>query len=450
MDAITEKLSIKEKVGYALGDTASCLFWSTFTCYLMYFYTDVFGLPVAIVGTMLLLTRIIDIFIDPLIGAMADRTHTRFGSFRPYLLWMAVPFGLAGVLTFTTPDFTLTGKIIYAYFTYSIMMILYSLVNTPYSALLGVITGNSTERTSLSSYRLVFAFIGTLIVQGATLPLVSFYGIDNKSKGFFYTMLTYALLAIIILFFSFASTKERIRPVKNISSTFKQDLLDLIHNKQIVILLGYSIFSLMSMSLRAASIIYYFKYFIGNENMSTAFLLAGTIANVAGIVVLERLSARIDKRKTMILLSIVATISSAVLFFAGPHDLVFIFGSYIVFSLIWGPNSALIYSFFGDAADYSEWKTERRATGLIFSSCIMANKLGWAIGGGLAGWLLAYFGFKANVVQTLQVTDGIKLLMSVIPAAFTMVAAFLMFFSKLDAKTVNRVAYELEVRRKNN
>ena len=244
MHAETQKLSIKEKIGYALGDTASNLFFQTFILFLPIFYTDVFGLPAAAMGTMFLVTRIFDAINDPIMGTIADRMNTRWGKFRPFLLYFAVPFGIMGVLTFTTPDFDATGKIIYAYVTYNFLMVMYTIVNVPYSALMGVITPNSLERTELSSYRFVAAFVGGLIVQATTISFVKYFGKGNDALGWQWAMGCLAGLAVILFVITFATTRERVHPPKEQKIEFRQDLRDLFTNKPWLLIAGATVFQL--------------------------------------------------------------------------------------------------------------------------------------------------------------------------------------------------------------
>ncbi|MFZ1082625.1 MAG: glycoside-pentoside-hexuronide (GPH):cation symporter, partial [Candidatus Kryptoniota bacterium] len=396
----SQKLSVKEKISYGFGDTASNFYWQMFMSFILFFYTDVFGISAAVAGTMLLITRIWDTGIDPFMGIIADRTETRWGKFRPYLLWMALPIGIIGVLTFTTPNLSVTGKIIYAYITSTFMMAAYTAINTPYSALMGVLTPNSLERTSVSSYRFVLAFVAIFIVQGTTLPLVQFFGKGNQAVGFQLTMVVFSLVAIALFMITFLKTRERVHPPKDQKSSVKSDFKDLLHNKPWMVLFFIGIFALSYNSIRSGSIIYYFKYYVGNQNMASAFMVSGTVAAIVGIMSTKYLSKIFGKRILYMILWVVVSVLTIGFYFIPKENITLIFASHVVISLILGPTAPLIWAMYADTADYSEWKSGRRATGLVFSAATFAQKFGWALGGALTGWLLAYFGFVANIAQT--------------------------------------------------
>ncbi|MBC8181370.1 MFS transporter [candidate division KSB1 bacterium] len=727
-----QKISIKEKIGYGFGDTASNLFFQTFMLFLLYFYTDIFGIPAAVAGTMFLLTRIWDTINDPLMGAIADRTNTKWGKFRPYLVWTVIPFGIIGVLTFTTPNLSMTGKIVYAYVTYTLMMMAYTAVNIPYSALMGVISPNSLERTSLSSYRFILAFVGALIVQGLTIPLVENLGKDNESivqaelsnstiiinekgagnaklilvaddgkgettrsdflvkvnkqglippvvinsisdttlgkgfgsyeidlsyvfkdaesdpltysaesensevvtaeisdsklklnetgigatkitvsaddgkgdaaketfvlavsmadnnpptvqtpfdgivenknfssqklvisnnfqdedgddlaysvnssneavvtatvvdstitleekgtgsatvtvsaddnkgglasttfsvfvkgegnnlpvistlieninlsegfqtheidvsnvfsdmdgdeislslinvneaKGFQYTMAVFAVLAVILFLITFVTTTERVLPPAGQKSSLKNDLKDLAHNRPWIVLFFLGIFALSYTAIKNGAIIYYFKYYVGNTALASVFMVSGTAAFILGITLTKYFSKKFGKRNFYIALWAIASVLTVFFYFAKQEDIVFMFVLQIISSLVMGPTAPLIWAMYADTADYSEWKTGRRATGLVFSAATFAQKFGWTIGGALAGWILAYFGFKANVEQTVEAQNGIRLMMSFIPAVAGVLTAIAAIFYPIDDSLMKKIEVELNERK---
>jgi GPH family glycoside/pentoside/hexuronide:cation symporter len=266
------KLTIKEKVGYGFGDFASSMFWKLFSVYLLYYYTDVFGIAAATAGTMFLITRIWDTALDPVIGVLSDRTDTKWGKFRPYILWFAIPFAITGILTFSAPDFSATGKLIYAYLTYTLMMMVYSAINVPYASLLGVMTPNIKERTTLSTFRFIFAFAGSILVLATAEPLVTFFGKTtanavNAAKGWHLTIIVYGIIAAALFFLTFKWTRERIKPPKEQKTSLKTDLLDLARNKPWFVLLGAGVATLIFNSLRDGSAIYYFKYYFRNQEV---------------------------------------------------------------------------------------------------------------------------------------------------------------------------------------
>lgn len=448
MNNNTQKLSIKEKIGYGLGDTASNFYWQMFMSFILFFYTDVFGISAAVAGTMLLITRIWDTGIDPVMGVIADRTNTKWGKFRPYLLWMALPIGIIGVLTFTTPNLSESGKIIYAYVTSTLMMAAYTAINTPYSALMGVLTPNSLERTSVSSYRFVLAFVAIFLVQGTTLPLVNFFGKGDQVIGFQWTMVVFSAVAVILFIVAFMNTRERVYPPKDQKSSLNNDLWDLAHNRPWIVLFFIGIFALSYNSIRSGSIIYYFKYYVGNEILTSAFMVSGTISAIAGVMSTKYFTNLLGKKTLYMLLWAIVSVLTTFFYFVPRENTILIFGSHILISFILGPTAPLIWAMYADTADYSEWKSGRRATGLVFSAATFAQKLGWAIGGAFTGWLLAYFGFVANVVQTEGAQDGIRLMMSIIPAIAGLLTAGAVWFYTLDEEMMETIEIELSYRKK--
>ncbi|MFP4547882.1 MAG: MFS transporter [Fidelibacterota bacterium] len=724
------KLSVKEKIGYGLGDTASNLYFQMYINFLLFFYTDVFGIPAAAAGTLFMVSRFWDAVNDPMMGVIADRTDTKWGKFRPYLLWIMFPLAVIGVLMFTTPDLSTSGKIVYAYITYILMMMAYTAINIPYSALMGVLSPHSTERTSASTYRFVLAFVGAFIVQGLTLPLVNLTGqesegctinnqvitltetgtkaskiiieaddgqestttnflvkveepdslapklnesvdrlnltqgftthtmalsemftlsdqgelefrakssdeevatvslekdhrlqiqeqgvgqtkvtvtaiynkyqktdytfwvnileegnqppelvaqldeltydleeetktinlntyfeddepltfhtdaenkkvvitetsngrmklelknpgiskvtvtandhrggitetdfyvnvksaendppavyvkpenmeltegygetkIDvsqafkdldgdnlslsvtkvNMAKGFPITMGIFGVLAMILFYITFASTKERVHPSIEQKTSLKNDLKDLLGNKPWMILLLMGIFTLGYVIIRMGTIMYYFKYYIGNELLAAAFMVTGTVAVIAGTASTQYLSKLLGKKKLYLIVMGLSSLLT-ILFYYVPKDQIFmIFAVHILISLVMAPQAPLLWAMYADTADYSEWKNGRRATGLIFSAATFSQKFGMAIGGGIAGWLLSMFDFEPNVVQSPETINGIKLMMSYIPAGATIIATVAALFYPLDDTTMANIEKELEQRNKDN
>ncbi|HTN20234.1 MAG TPA: MFS transporter [Pelobium sp.] len=458
-----EKIALKEKIGYGFGDFASSMFWKIFSVYLLFYYTDIFGISAAVVGTMFLITRIWDTAFDPIIGIIADRTNTKWGKFRPYLLWIAIPFGLVGVLTFSSPSLSPTGKIIYAYITYTLMMMVYSAINVPYASLMGVITSNIKERTTLSTFRFIFAFAGSILVLATAEPLVSWFGATVVStdlqKGWLYTMMVYALIAAILFYFTFAWTRERVSPPKEQKVSLKEDLKNLATNKPWFILLGAGVSTLVFNALRDGSAIYYFKYYFHSQeafrlpllqiaiNYSTLYLVLGQAANIVGVVLAKPVSDRIGKKNTFFYAMLVATILSCIFYLFQERDLFLIFSFQFLISICAGSIFPLLWSMYADIADYSEWKTGRRATGLIFSSSSMSQKLGWTLGGALTGWMLALYGFEANMVQTIDTKTGIRMMLSFIPAAGALISAIFIIFYKLSDSLMLTITEELSIRR---
>ncbi|RHB96235.1 MFS transporter [Bacteroides eggerthii] len=457
-------IKLTEKIGYGFGDMASSMFWKLFGAYLMIFYTDVFGLPAAVVGTMFLITRIWDSAFDPIVGVVADRTHSRWGKFRPYLLWLAAPFGIIGVLTFVTPDWSPTGKLVYAYVTYSLMMMIYSAINVPYASLLGVMSPNPKERNTLSTYRMTFAYIGSFIALLLFMPLVNFFSGNSKDlgdqqTGWTMAVVVIAILCIILFFGCFAWTKERVKPIKEAQNPLKEDLKDLFKNKPWWILLGAGVAALVFNSIRDGATVYYFKYFVVEEDYATVsffgmsfvlsglYLALGQAANIIGVIAAAPVSNRIGKRNTYMWAMIIATVLSVLFYWFDKEDLIWMFVFQALISICAGSIFPLLWSMYADCADYSELKTGNRATGLIFSSSSMSQKFGWAIGTAITGWLLGFFGFQANAIQSEEAISGIKMFLSFLPAVGTILSVVFISMYPLTEKKMKDITTELECKR---
>lgn len=459
-----EKIKLKEKIGYGLGDMATNMFWKLFSMYLLFFYTDVFGIPAAVVGTMFLVTRTWDSFFDPIVGVICDRTNTRWGKFRPYLLWLAIPFGIMGALTFTTPDWSTNGKIIYAYVTYSIMMMTYSMINVPYASLMGVMSGDPKERTVLSSYRMVFAHSGGLLAIILLTPLVEYFGNDGTSltRGWSLTAAVFAIISIVLFLCNFLWTRERVKPIVNKSNTLKEDIGDLYRNRPWWMLLCAGISILIFNSIRDGAAIYYFKYYAqvpGNiQNylqayalpMATVYLIVGQIFNVVGIILVAFISNYFGKKDLFVYASVLAVMLSIAFGSIERDDIVMMLVLQALISICAGVISPLLWAMYADITDYSEWKTGRRATGLIFSSSSMSQKFGWSIGGAMTGWLLAYFGFEANIVQDVNTQNGIRMMLSILPATGAFLGLIFITLYPINNKLIKRITGELNIKRLNN
>lgn len=452
------QIKFREKVGYGLGDAASSMFWKLFGSYLLFFYTDIFGLPAAAVGTMFLITRFWDSFVDPVVGILADRTQSRRGKFRPYLLWFAVPFGMAGVLTFTTPGFGMAGKLVYAYITYGVMMMIYSLINVPYASLLGVISDNPKSRTALSSYRMIFAFGGSILALLTIEPLVGWFcrGSDPQT-GWQAATAVLAAIAVAFFFCTYGWTRERVQPVHAERHPLREDLKDLLHNRPWWILLGAGIAALIFNSIRDGAAVYYFKYYVQAAapaestgttlSLTTLFLVLGQAANIAGILLVTPVSNRIGKKNTYLGAMAAATVLSAAFWLPGARDIWAMMLLQVLISMCAGSIFPLLWSMYADIADYSELKTGRRATGLIFSSSSMSQKFGWTLGGALTGWLLGHYGFEANAVQGIAVQNGIRAMMSLLPAAGTILSVVFICCYPLGEKQVAETGRRLNALR---
>jgi glycoside/pentoside/hexuronide:cation symporter, GPH family len=418
------ELRWREKLGYGFGDFGFNLYWTTMASFLAAFYTDVFGISAAAAGTMLLTTRIVDAFTDPIMGAIADRTRSRFGKFRPYLLFAGLPLAGAGVLTFTTPDLGDGAKLVWAYATYTLLMVLYTVMSTPYSALSGVMTARSQDRTTLFSVRFLFAFTGGAFVNKYTLPLVDWFGQGDANRGWQLTMALYGCVAAAIFLVTFLVTRERIEPPQRQRSDPLDDIRDLMRNGPWLILFALAIIIMMTITMRSGSAYYYFTYYLERPDLLPNYLLLQMIAYGTGAVLAPVMTRYVDKaRLLMILMSIVGLLS--MVFWLVPKDMLWaIFTLNILISLALGPKSPLTWSMYADTADYNEWKTGRRATAMTFSAATFAQKLGNALGVSGMLWVLAAIGYAANQAQSGASQTGIALLQTAIPGVFAIVAVF--------------------------
>ncbi|MBN2716093.1 MAG: MFS transporter [Deltaproteobacteria bacterium] len=648
-------LRAKEKFGYSLGDFASNLFWMTFIFYGMFFYTDVFGVPAAAIGTMFFITKLWDAVNDPMMGIISDRTNTKYGKYRPFLLWMFVPFGVIGFFAFHTPDLTVTGKLVYAYITYTLMMMVYTAINIPYSALMGVLTPSSKDRTSISSYRFVAAFAGGIFVQLVTVPMITATGggsedvvsfknvgnneivltekgsgtiqlqatfeainpkpdtwqeklsanftalvtdaehethttniwvnteerleelrpdghkgrvvadpemlggnyflpigfkekridlnalfnptvivLDDNAKkelkaagglsdadikiisdnfggtevrkdnltalfaslvkkdaakwqkaqelalsdkfekkadpnikvkltdynstpainlvdqqtGFEFTIGLYAVLAMALFFVTFVTTRERVKPSRDAKSSVGKDLVDVVSNVPWWIVGVMGLFAIAQVCIRNGAVMYYFKYYVKDVPASVPFMLAGTVMNLVGVLATDWMTRLLGSKKRVYAFCSYLTVATMLPFmFMSPDNLLVMFALTAIGGFLSGPLSPIVWAMYADIADYSEWRKGTRATGLFFSAATFAQKMGWTLGGAMAGWLLGMYGFQANMDQSAEALTGIKALMSWIPSIGCAIAGTVVLFYKLDDSFMDKIVSELEERR---
>ena len=425
-----------EKIGYGLGDMSSSMFWKIFSYYLPFFYSNIFGLSLEHAAVLLLVTKLWDAVSDPVMGLIADRTTSRWGRYRPYLLWVAVPFAVAGILTFTTPTWSYSAKLIWAYATYLLMMTVYTAINVPYGAMLGVVTDDSRERTVFSSYRMFFAYGGSFLALAIFEPLCDLFTPDTGDMD--------------------------VAPVESPSAggqSILSDMKSLAGNGPWWILLGVAVAALLFNSIRGGAAAYYFKDFIGEDNLlggsmilsCGAFLAIGEIANMLGVVLAVPISLRIGKRMTYIWAMAVSGLLSIVFFFmpatvAGCWAMVVL---QIVISAAAGITFPLLWSMYADVADYSELKHGHGSTGLIFSSSSMAQKFGGAFGSALILWLLASYGYDTSgaAVQNGEAIFGLRMLMSWLPAAGCALAVLLVAIYPLNETRISEIGEKLALRR---
>ncbi|MEM5498273.1 glycoside-pentoside-hexuronide (GPH):cation symporter [Paraglaciecola mesophila] len=431
-------VSVKEKIAYGLGDTASNIVFQTVMLFLSFFYTDIFGISPAVVGTLFLVVRIFDAVTDPLMGAMTDRTETKYGKFRPYLLWLALPFGVISVMAFTTPDFGEQGKVVYAFATYALLMIAYTAINIPYSALGGVITGDPKERVSVQSYRFVFGMLGGLIVTACTLPLVEWFGAGDKAKGYQLTIAAMSAVGVLMFLVCFAGTKERVAAPKQ-DSTFKQDMASLWKNDQWRILSSVAFFVLIGMVMRNTLAIYYVKYFLLREDLITAFITLGMIGNIIGCAVAPSVVKRMCKIKVYTGVLFIAAVICVGSYWIQSDQLVLAFVVYFIGNVFLQMGTPLLWAKIADTVDYGQFKTGIRITGMTYSSVVFFIKLGLAVGGAIVGWLLAYYGYQADTTQSAEAVHGILLSFTIFPAVAFIIVSWVMSRYKLDDNRVTEI-----------
>jgi GPH family glycoside/pentoside/hexuronide:cation symporter len=421
-------------------------YWTNIATFLLIFYTDVFGISAGAAASMMFLIKIINAFTDPMIGAAADRTVSRFGKFRPYLLWMAVPLAGAAVLTYTTPDLSADGKLVWAYATYLLMMVCYTAINIPYNALSGVMSSDPQERSTINGLRFIFAFGGSTLVTAATPALVHWLGGGNEKLGWQMTMIVWGIAASILFMLTFANTRERVMPPAGQNSNVWQDVRDLAGNRPWVVLFFLALIIMVTITLRTTTAAYYFKYYVGRPDLMAAFVPAYMLSAAAGASLTPVLTRFVDKKKLMIVLMSITTVLSAV-FFIVPKDQVWLmFALQIGMGLVLGPKSPLAFSMYADTADYNQWRTGRRATAMTFAAATFSQKLGTALAVAVIGSLFTALGYVPNAAQSSGSQAGIVWLMSLIPAGFALLAVVVMLFYNLDSKTLKQIQSDLETK----
>ena len=475
-----QKLSVLEKVGYSLGDLAANLIFQTLMTFLAFFYTDVYKIPAGTASVIIFTGGFFGAFFNVVMGAIADRTKTRWGKFRPWILWTSIPFGVISILAFSTPDFGATGKLIYALLTYFLLVIIYSANNLPYSALSGVITGDMKERNSLSSYRFVAVMLAQFIIQVLLLPLVLIAGHGDKAAGFKIVMGFFAVTGVIFFIITFLTTKERILPAQDKKSSVMQDLKDLSKNKPWVIMLFLTILVFITLALKGGMYIYYFKYYL-NESAIASFLenigfnkfthwlyhatgfqwpddaatsgnslfnASGIIFMIAGIMISKPLADRFGKKDVFGLFLFLSAVFLFLFVFYSPNAIGLVFITQILHGFFYGVTIPLLWAMIADVADYSEWKNNRRATAIIFSAMIFGLKIGLSVGGALGAALLAKYGYVAEVShQTESTVSGIKMSVSIYPCLVFIAGVVLLSGYKINKKMELTIEKDLKERR---
>ncbi|MET0410311.1 MAG: MFS transporter [Polyangiaceae bacterium] len=452
----SSRLSLREYVGYAVGDTASNLFFTTFNVFLTYYYVDVWGLAAVAVAQMMLIVRFTDAVADPVMGMIADRTETRWGKFRPYILWMAIPYGVAGYLIFANPTLGPSGKLLYAYATYTLMLFAYTGINVPYSSLLGVLSPSSETRTIASSFRFVGAFGGGLLVSLLVRPLVKELGGTDEVRGFQMTMAIFAVLSVILFWITFATTKERVTPPPGQKSHAWGELKELGKNRPWVILLVAAVFSTSFIAMRAGSTIFYFKYVVGDDGSPilfgrldrvTIFLATGSACMMLGTACLGLFARMADKRTLAVALTMTTAVAFTLFYVLPPDNFPLLLVVNCLGTFAMGPTSALVWAMYADVADYGEWKFGRRSTGLVYSASLFALKTGTMVAGALLPLFLDHFGFVRNVQQSEGALLGILLAFSIVPGVFALLKGAALWVYPLRRGEVLRIESELRGRR---
>lgn len=456
--------NLTRKIGYGLGDMGTSMFWKIFSYYLPFFYSNVFGLSLVDAGVLVLATRVWDAVSDLMMGVIADRTNTKKGKYRPYLLWFAAPFAICGILLFTTPDFSYAGKLMWACFTYILMMTVYTAINVPYAALLGVITDNPNEKTVYSSFRMFFAYTGSFIALACWEPLCtgfqSLFGQDAKG-GWQSSMIVISVMCFFLFIISYLMTKEVVHNKEKTSIVY--DFKSLFRNGPWWILVIAALSSNLFNTLRGATVAYFFADVIGTDaNMwffglsvlfyAGLFLGIGEVVNMIGVAIAVPIIDILGKKSTFIWVNILLAILSIGFFFlpVTPIGMFTMLLFQIVISVLTGILSPLIWSMYADASDYSEYKFKTASTGLIFSSSSMSQKFGGAIGGAAVLWLLGIYGYMANsegIVQTKDAVNCMWWLMSFLPAGVAIISVIAMLFYPLTTERINTISEELKKRR---
>jgi Na+/melibiose symporter-like transporter len=473
----TQTLSVKEKIGYSLGDLAANLVFQTLMTYLAYFYTDIYGLKTEHASALMLIVGLFAAFaFNPIIGALADRTQSKWGKFRPWVLFTAIPLGVVAIFAFSTPDFSYKGKMIYAIITYTLLLLLYAANNLPYSALSGVITGDMKERNSMSSYRFVAVMFAQFFVQVFMLPIIEYVGKGDKAIGIEKVMFWLAVIGTIMLLITFITTKERIVPKAENKSSLKEDLKDISKNRPWVIMLVLTTFVFITLAMKGGSYVYYFKNYVDKESLAQLinpvlhflstiglnffgedpiaagfglFNAGGIIFMIVGITLSKGLADKYGKRDVFGAALFVSTIFILLFYFYPATSVGMMFLSQILHGFFYGLTIPLLWAMIADVADYSEWKTGRRATAIIFSAMMIGLKGGLSIGSALLAWILNQYQYVPNseTMQNASTINGIKLLVSVYPSIPFFVGVALLFFYEINKSMEVTIEKELKERR---
>jgi glycoside/pentoside/hexuronide:cation symporter, GPH family len=477
MSTSSQKLSVVEKVGYSLGDLAANLVFQTLVTYLAYFYTDIYGLESNHASAMMLVVGLIAAFgFNPIVGAIADRTQSKWGKFRPWILYTSIPLGVIAILAFSTPDFSYKGKVIYAVVTYTLLLLLYAANNLPYSALSGVITGDMKDRNSLSAYRFVAVMFAQFFVQVFMLPIIEYAGNGDKAVGIENVMTWLAIIGTAMLLITFFTTKERIVPTPAQKSSLKEDLTDLAKNKPWVIMLLLTTLVFINLAMKGGSYVYYFENYVNEESLTQfiqpvltflegiginffgenpvsagfgLFNAGGIVFMIIGITLSKGLADKYGKRDVFGVSLLISTLFILFFYFYPPTSIGLIFGSQILHGFFYGITIPLLWAMIADVADYSEWKNNRRATAIIFSAMMVGLKGGLSIGSALLTWILGLYEYvpQSDVVQSDIAILGTKMLVSIYPSIPFLIGVGLLLFYEINKTMEDKIEADLSSRR---
>jgi len=483
MKTTSQKVSVLEKIGYSLGDLAANLVFQTLVTFLAFFYTDIYGLQNDHASVIMLSVGLVAAFaFNPIIGALADRTRSRWGKFRPWILFTAIPLGVIALLAFTTPDFSYKGKLIYAAGTYTLLLLAYAASNLPYSALSGVITGDMSERNSLSSYRFAAVMFAQFFVQVFMLPIILHVGDGDKAAGIESVMTWMAITGTVLLLITFLTTKERVIPSPEQESSLKDDLGDLFKNRPWIIMLTLTILVFVTLAMKGGSYVYYFNNYVDEAALQSfiqpildslsavglnffesdvasagfgLFNAGGIICSMIGIAVSSKLANKFGKRDVFGAALFIATLFIVSFIFYNPEDVRIMFLAQALHMFFYGVTTPILWAMIADVADYSEWVNNRRATAIIFSAMMVGLKAGLAIGGAIVTWILGLYGYVSKdavaagqeLVQPESVAQGAKMLVSIYPSIPFLIGVALLFFYEINKNKEIQIQEELNIRR---
>lgn len=441
-----DKISVREKIGYSLGDAASHIVFDSSVAILAYFYTDIYGLPPAVMGTMFLLVRLLDAITDPIMGAIADATSTRWGRFRPWLLAICVPFAVSCVLVYSIPSFSDSGKIAYAVAAYIFMTLMYTAINIPYCSLGAALTSDPRESLSLQSWRFAITPIGGALGTAFILPLADFLYPGDRATGIQVSMALFGVIGCLMFITCFATTKERVQPIKEQNLNIARDVKILFRNDQWRILSVYNFMMLIAVVIRGGAVVYYVNSVLHKgADVITIFMLGGMFASMLGSVLAKPFGTRFCKVRFSFWINLLTAALGVVCFIVPVQYWIAVLGVHILISIIQGGNGALQWSMITDVNNYGEWKTQRRITGMNVAANIFVIKLGVAVGGAILGWILAYFHYAANTtVQSASAVQGVVLLFTLVPSVFYVLTAVSIKFYGLMENRMNGIVNDLK------